>query len=100
MSFRVDGFTNKGGQGHARRGYTLIELLTVITIITVLAALALPAFTSMAGAGSMTSASYAISGAIQSARSYAMAHDTYTWLGFFEEDGSKSSTNPATAGTG
>jgi type II secretory pathway pseudopilin PulG len=78
----------------------LIELLTVIGIMTVLAALALPAFTSLASAGSMTSASYTISGAIQSARAYAMAHDTYTWLGFYEEDGSRGSTNPATSGTG
>jgi prepilin-type N-terminal cleavage/methylation domain-containing protein len=105
MSFRVAGFTNSLSEGHfcarrQRRGYTLVELLTAIAIMTVLAALALPAFTSMASAGNMTSASYAISGAIQSARSYAMAHDTYTWLGFYEEDASKSSTNPATAGTG
>ena len=83
-----------------RRGYTLMELLAVIAIMTILAALALPAFTSLASAGSMTSASYAISGAIQSARAYAMAHDTYTWLGFYEEDASKGSTNPATSGTG
>jgi prepilin-type N-terminal cleavage/methylation domain-containing protein len=100
MSFRVDGFKSKAGQGHGRRAFSLIELLTVIAIMTVLAALAFPAFSSMASAGSMTSASYAISGAIQSARAYAMAHDTYTWLGFYEEDASKNSTNPATAGTG
>jgi type II secretory pathway pseudopilin PulG len=77
-----------------------VELLGVIAIMTILAALALPAFTSLASAGSMTSASYAISGAVETARAYAMAHDTYTWLGFYEEDGSQSSTNPATSGTG
>ncbi len=100
MSFRVAGSTKNWGKGHARRAFSLIELLTVIAVMTVLAALAFPAFSSMASAGSMTSASYAISGAIQSARAYAMAHDTYTWLGFYEEDGSQSSSNPATAGTG
>jgi len=84
----------------SRRGYTMLELLAVIAIMTILAALALPAFSSLASAGNMTSASYAISGAIQSARAYAMAHDTYTWLGFFEEDGSTSSTTPATPGKG
>lgn len=94
MSFPVAGSVNKLSVGHFRSrprqglGYTIMELLSVIAIMTILAVLALPAFTSMATAGSMTSASYAISGAMQSARSYAMAHDTYTWLGFYEENGS------------
>jgi len=65
-----------------------------------MAVLAIPAFRAMNGAGNMTSASYTISGAIDSARSYAMTHDTYTWLGFFEEDGTMSSANPAQAGVG
>ena len=30
----------------------------------------------------------------------ARANNTYTWVGFFEEDASQPSTNPATAGTG
>ena len=29
-----------------------------------------------------------------------MANNTYTWVGFYEEDASQSSTNPATAGVG
>jgi prepilin-type N-terminal cleavage/methylation domain-containing protein len=106
MSFPMAGPHGKLEKGtlHARlplsRGFSLTELLAAIAIMAVLTVLAIPAFTSMASAGSMTSASYAISGAIQTARSYAMAHDTYTWLGFFEEDGNAGSTNPATAGTG
>jgi prepilin-type N-terminal cleavage/methylation domain-containing protein len=83
-----------------KSGFTLLEILVVIAIITILAVLALPAVTSMSGAGSMTTASYTVSGAIQFARSYAMAHDTYTWVGFFEEDGTKASANPAQAGVG
>jgi len=81
-------------------GYTLTELLVVITIITILGVLVVPALSSLTGAGNMTSASYAISGAVQATRSYAMAHDTYTWLGFFEEDGTTASANPAHAGIG
>jgi len=65
-----------------------------------MAVIAIPAFTSVAGAGSITAASYDISGSIEAARSYAVAHDTYTWLGFFEEDGATSSSNPAQAGVG
>jgi prepilin-type N-terminal cleavage/methylation domain-containing protein len=83
-----------------RSGFTLIEILVAIAIIAVMAVLAFPAFMSISGAGSVTSASYTISGAIQAARSYAMAHDTYTWLGFFEEDGTRSSANPAQPGVG
>ena len=92
------------GQGFCwlrrRSGFTLAEILVVIAIISILAVLAIPALTSISGAGSITSASYTISGAIQYARSYAMAHDTYTWVGFFEEDGTKASANPAQAGVG
>lgn len=85
---------------HLRQGFTLIEILVVIAIITIMAALAIPAVMSLSSAGSVTTASYDISGAIEAARSYAMAHDTYTWLGFFEEDGTAFSANPAQAGIG
>src|SRR5439155_23632923 len=33
-------------------------------------------------------------------RTYAMANNTYTWVGFFEENVSTASTNPATLGVG
>ena len=59
-----------------------------------------PAFTTIKGGTDVTSAAYTIKGVLDTARTYAKANNTYTWVGFFEEDVSQSSTNPATAGTG
>jgi prepilin-type N-terminal cleavage/methylation domain-containing protein len=81
-------------------GFTLIEIVVVIAIIVVLMAIIAPAFTSLKSAGDVTSAAYTIKGALDQARTYAQANNTYTWVGFFEEDGSQPSTNPATAGAG
>ena len=41
-----------------------------------------------------------IKGVLEQARTYAMANHTYTWVGFYEEDASQSSTNPPTPGVG
>jgi type II secretory pathway pseudopilin PulG len=80
--------------------FTLIELLVVVGIIALLLVLMAPAFTYIKSATDVTSAAYSIKGALDTARTYAQANNTYTWVGFFEEDVSQSSTNPATAGTG
>jgi type II secretory pathway pseudopilin PulG len=78
----------------------LIELLVVVGIIALLLALMAPAFTYIKGGTDVTSAAYTVKGVLDTARTYAQANNTYTWVGFFEEDVSQSSTNPATAGTG
>ena len=82
------------------RGFTLLELLIVVGIIATLLVLMAPAFTYIKGGTDVTSAAYTIKGVLETARTYAKANNTYTWVGFFEEDGSTSSTNPATAGNG
>src|SRR6266581_5858922 len=79
-------------------GFTLIELLVVIGVIILLTALLTPVFTNLKGAGDVTSAAYTIKGVLEQARTYAMANNTYTWVGFFEEDVSNST--PAVAGNG
>src|SRR5947208_7000878 len=81
-------------------GFTLIELLVVIGIIGLLLVLIAPAFTTIKGGTDVTSAAYTIQGVLDTARTYAKANNTYTWVGFFEEDASLSSTTPATAGPG
>lgn len=81
--------------------FTVVELVAVIGVIVVLMLLLAPAFTSLKSAGDVTSAAYTIKGVLEEARSYAMANNTYTWVGFYEEDGSAPSASPtATPGTG
>ena len=59
-----------------------------------------PAFTYIKGGTDVTSAAYTIKDVLDTARTYAKANNTYTWVGFYEEDVSRSSTNPATQGIG
>src|SRR5207248_5280360 len=70
----------------------------VIAIMVVLVALIAPAFTALKGAGDVTSAAYTIKGVLDQARTFAKANNTYTWVGFFEED--VASTTPGTVGVG
>jgi len=60
-----------------------------------------PAFRSIRSSGDVTNAAYTIKGVLEQARNYAMANNTYVWIGFYEEDGSAPSATPtATPGTG
>ena len=88
--------TDKG----RKSAFTLIELLVVVAIIVGLMAFVAPAFTNMKSAGDITNAAYTIKGLLEQARNYALINKTYTWIGFFEENGTTASTNPATAGNG
>src|SRR5882757_9701240 len=68
--------------------FTLIELLIVIGIIALLMVLIAPAFTNLKSAGDVTNAAYTIKGVLDTARTYAKANNTYSWVGFYEENGS------------
>lgn len=84
-----------------RSGFSLVELLVVMAIIGVMMALSVVAFNGVKGGRDVIRAVYDIAGALEQARTYAMANNTYVWVGFFEEDGSGASTQPkATAGSG
>ena len=80
--------------------FTLLELLIVVGIIGLLMVLIAPAFTTIKGGTDVTSAAYTIKGVLDTARTYAKANNTYTWVGFYEENVSQPSTNPPTPGTG
>src|SRR5438477_7213222 len=69
-------------------GFTLLELLIVIGIIGLLLVLIAPAFTTIKGGSDVTSAAYTIQGALDTARAYAKANNTYAWLGFSGSIGS------------
>src|SRR5437660_12814519 len=82
-------------------GFTLMELMLIIAIMILVAAFIAPAFTTMKSAGDATNTVYNISGVLEQARSYAMANNTYVWIGFKEVDASKdASVSPQTTGIG
>ncbi len=83
--------------------FTLIELLVVLGIIAVLMVLVIPAFTNIKTGTDATSAAYTIKGALDTARTYAKANNTYVWVGFYEEDTTATTptnNNPAYPGKG
>jgi len=66
--------------------FTLLELLIVVGIIGLLMVLIAPAFTTIKGGTDVTSAAYTIKGVLDTARTYAKANNTYSWVGFYEEN--------------
>src|SRR6266487_1030917 len=80
--------------------FTLLELLIVVGIIGLLLVLIAPAFTTIKGGTDVTSAAYTIKGVLDTARTYAKANNSYTWVGFFEENAPDPSQSPANPGIG
>ncbi len=82
-------------------GFTLIELLVVVAVIVIMMTLAIPAFDAMRGGTDFASEVYDINGALEQARAYAMANNTFVLVGIEEVSASQSSSSSAQAsGTG
>lgn len=79
------------------RAFTLLELLIVVGIIGLLLVLMAPAFTTIKAGTDVTSAAYTIKGVLDTARTYAKANNTYTWVGFAGSIGSPVTGNVALA---
>jgi len=54
-------------------------------IVAALLLLVVPAFTNLKGSGDVTTAAETVAGMLAQARTYAIANNTYTWVGFYEE---------------
>jgi prepilin-type N-terminal cleavage/methylation domain-containing protein len=84
-----------------RAGFTLIELLTVIAIITILAVVATPAIQGLQKAGGFTKSVYDLADSLNLARSYAVAQNTYVYVGLTEVDRTQSpAASPQQSGVG
>ena len=81
-------------QGREEQAFSLIELLVVIGLMGLLMSLAMPAFSSMQGAGNLSKAASDIQGVMEQARSYAMANNTYVYVGIEEVDGMNPTAAP------
>lgn len=84
---------------HRSRGFTLVELLVVIGLMIVLMAFLGPAISRVATAGP-AKAYYDIAGLLEYARTYAMANQTYVFVGFAETDASQPDSSSSSSGIG
>src|SRR5437588_1806217 len=67
---------------YPERGFSLLELMAVVFVLILVVGFLAPAFTSLKSARDVTGTAYTIKGVIDQARTYAMANDTYTSVGF------------------
>ncbi len=86
------------------RAFSLIELLTVVAIIGVVMAFLVPAYTSIKTANELVQATNGVAGALERARTYAMANNLYVYVGLAEVNADVSADTvpqtPAASGGG
>src|SRR5687767_3380638 len=70
--------------------------MVVIGVLVLLASLLAPAFPNLKGAGDLTAAAETIAGTLAQARTHALANNTYTWVGFYEEAATSAPASNAT----
>jgi prepilin-type N-terminal cleavage/methylation domain-containing protein len=81
-----------------KAGFSLVEMLMVLAITGILSSLIMASFSSIIG-GSFDQTISDMSETMEQARSYAMANNTYVYVGIQEVDASSTAT-PAAAGNG
>lgn len=62
--------------------FTVVELLAVIAIGVLMIGLLIPAFNAIRGGADVTTAADTVKGALEQTRTYAIANNTYAWVGF------------------
>jgi len=67
--------------------FTIVELLAAMAVIVLMTVAVVPAFNGIQGAGNVTKAAYDVSSLLDQAKSYAMANNTYVFVGIAERDG-------------
>jgi prepilin-type N-terminal cleavage/methylation domain-containing protein len=77
-------------------GFTLLELLAVMGIGVIMLSVLVVSLSGMRTSQDISLATTKVQGALDQARSLAMAGNTYTWVGFFEE----TAGSPGQDGTG
>jgi prepilin-type N-terminal cleavage/methylation domain-containing protein len=80
----------------ASSAFSLLELLAVMAVVAIMMTTMLPALSGLKSASDVTKSAYDIAGTLEQARAYAMANNTYVYVGFAERDGLDS--NKAGAG--
>ncbi|HEY8964958.1 MAG TPA: prepilin-type N-terminal cleavage/methylation domain-containing protein [Candidatus Methylacidiphilales bacterium] len=68
------------------KAFTLVELLVVVALMGILLSLAVMGLQGVRNSGGIQSAVATLSGTLETARSYALAHQTYAYVGVFEAD--------------
>ena len=94
-------------QSPSRLGFSLLEILAVIAIIGIILSISGVAVNSFSLSRGVDNAAVGIAGSAELARSYAMANNTYVWMGLLQDNndllvavihsktGSSNYTNPA-----
>ncbi|XHR27290.1 MAG: Tfp pilus assembly protein FimT/FimU [Chthoniobacteraceae bacterium] len=94
-------FAKKDNGCGSIRAFSLVEILGVMCLIVSMMTLAVPAMNSIGKSSYLTGTAYEISGILDQARAYAIAKNTYVYVGIVEVDASRQpSAKPQVAGKG